>query len=66
MVYDSLIYDKVACAAGHYCPTDSLLMIPCPRGTYRDLNDNTPADSVAKCSPSAAGFYADREGMTLA
>ena len=37
------IYQTAVCDAGHYCPTDSLLMIPCPRGTYRDLADNTPA-----------------------
>lgn len=63
-IWLSNIYQTAACDAGHYCPTDSLLMIPCPRGTYRDLSDNTPATTVSACINAGAGYYADREGMT--
>lgn len=63
MVYGE-IYEKVACAAGHYCPADSLHMIPCPRGTWRDAGAPANPNSVSDCTASAAGFYADREGMT--
>ena len=56
-------YDKVACAAGHYCPEDSLHMIPCPRGTY--MNAGGTPKTVGECTAAPAGKYADREGMWL-
>ena len=35
------IYEKSECEEGHYCPSDSKVQIPCPRGTFRD---HTPGD----------------------
>ena len=35
-IFADEIYEKSDCREGHYCPSDSKVQIPCPRGTYRD------------------------------
>jgi hypothetical protein len=59
-----MIYEQWDCDEGHYCPTDSLVQIPCPRGTFRDNPAGSLPTSVDDCENAPAGSYSDREGMT--
>lgn len=61
-----MIYEKHACREGHYCPTNSLIQVPCPRGTYRDNPAGSPPSTVAACQNAPPGQYADTEGQTSA
>lgn len=60
------IYEKHDCDEGHYCPADSNLQVPCPRGTYRDNPAGSPPVDVTHCLDATQGYYSDREGMTSA
>ena len=59
------IYEKYDCTEGHYCPSGSLIEVPCPRGTYRNSDGAETPDNVSACLAAPAGKYSDREGMTL-
>lgn len=52
---------NLACPQGHYCPLNSTLPLPCPRGTF---NTNTESQSSAACSACPATYYCDEMGLS--
>lgn len=50
------------CAAGHYCPAGTALMIPCPRGTYNP--DRGGISEILACKPCPAGSYCNGTGLS--
>ncbi|XP_061576517.1 uncharacterized protein LOC133442524 [Cololabis saira] len=52
--------ERPSCQPGFYCPVDSFIPVPCPKGTYGSTAGATSIESCLKCPPH---HYCPRSGL---
>ncbi|XP_077422396.1 uncharacterized protein LOC144052329 isoform X3 [Vanacampus margaritifer] len=55
------VQERPSCQPGFYCLPDSVIPIPCPRGTYGPAADGVSIESCLKCPPH---HYCPKPGLS--